>query len=331
VLIWSGGLPDSTTDRWVLFAMAMLIAGLAAVLARALVRLGPVADAGRHPTDRPDAPEAAESLEERGHADPVAPDRRERLELVGRLTGRFTHEFNNQLGVISNSAYLIQRRAQDPRLQLPVQAMLRAVDAFSLLSQKLQGFAEHREAAPQLVELQSWLDDNTFLFGNVLGKQAKVMVSRGSSPLWVNMDPAVLDMMVTHVLLQIRETMGNAVQVMLAASALQAMDERGLDADGHYAELEVDAMAVSEAESPSAPDPGAPARGSLGWQPIAATEAALQWLGRTCSTAGGGAWFRDHGVRRHVGFSLVFLTASSAPDSARKTSAPKRAANSSSP
>src|SRR2546427_12417499 len=33
----------------------------------------------------------------------------ERLQVVGRLAGRFSHEFNNQLGILSNSAYQIGR------------------------------------------------------------------------------------------------------------------------------------------------------------------------------------------------------------------------------
>src|SRR5690606_1521459 len=63
--------------------------------------------------------------------------RRERAAALGRLSARVAHEFNNLLGVISNSAHLIQRHAYSPALGMPVAATLRAVDSANRLTQPL--------------------------------------------------------------------------------------------------------------------------------------------------------------------------------------------------
>jgi hypothetical protein len=74
----------------------------------------------------------------------------QRVEALGRLTGGVVHDFNNLLGVTSNSAHLIQRHAAtDPQLQLPVSATLRAVEAGSRLIQHLLRFAGQRSSPPR--------------------------------------------------------------------------------------------------------------------------------------------------------------------------------------
>src|SRR5256885_13766630 len=66
---------------------------------------------------------------------------------------RFSHEFNNQLGILSNSAYLIERRSEDPALSLPAQAMLRSVDTASRLTQQLLRFGAHHCTHALVVDL----------------------------------------------------------------------------------------------------------------------------------------------------------------------------------
>ncbi|WP_332747178.1 response regulator, partial [Hydrogenophaga sp.] len=59
--------------------------------------------------------------------------RLQRAEALGRLMKGLSHDFNNVLGVISNSAHLLRRKANNPDLDFAIDATLRAVDTGSRL------------------------------------------------------------------------------------------------------------------------------------------------------------------------------------------------------
>lgn len=61
----------------------------------------------------------------------------QRAEALGRLTRGLSHDFNNVLGVISNSAHLLRRKANNPDLDFAIDATLRAVDTGSHLIRNL--------------------------------------------------------------------------------------------------------------------------------------------------------------------------------------------------
>ncbi|SOE35705.1 Signal transduction histidine kinase [Delftia acidovorans] len=153
----------------------------------------------------------------------------ERLQVVGRLAGRFSHEFNNQLGILSNSAYLIERRSEDPGLRLPAQAMLRSVDTASRLTQQLLRFGAHHCTHALVVDLYRWLPGLQGTLAVVLGKRMALEVAEpaeASQPgqpaprLGVHVDPDELELALISIFLAIREAMTDGAQVHMAARPL---------------------------------------------------------------------------------------------------------------
>ncbi|MEQ6308155.1 hypothetical protein ABN448_13150 [Delftia acidovorans] len=179
----------------------------------------------------------------------------ERLQVVGRLAGRFSHEFNNQLGILSNSAYLIERRSEDPGLRLPAQAMLRSVDTASRLTQQLLRFGAHHCTHALVVDLYRWLPGLQGTLAVVLGKRMALEVAEpaeASQPgqpaprLGVHVDPDELELALISIFLAIREAMTDGAQVHMAARPLsedltqaQAAASRG----NALVEIRIEAMA----------------------------------------------------------------------------------------
>ena len=152
----------------------------------------------------------------------------QRIEALGRLTGGVAHDVNNVLGVISNSAYLIQRQATGADVQVAVAATLRAVEVGSRLTQHLLRFAGRRPVRPQRVALERFLVESQELVAMVLGPRitALVSVAPGTGP--VRVDGGELELALINLALNARDAMPAGGRVWLKARNAQAQDVPGL-------------------------------------------------------------------------------------------------------
>jgi signal transduction histidine kinase len=132
----------------------------------------------------------------------------QRVEALGRLTGGVAHDVNNLLGVISNSAYLIERHTQhQPELQGPLAATMRAVDAGRRLSQHLLRFAGRHATRPERIDLALALPEMRELLSIVLGKRivVEVKVAPGTSRIVV--DAGELELALINLALNARDAL----------------------------------------------------------------------------------------------------------------------------
>ncbi len=152
----------------------------------------------------------------------------QRIEALGRLTGGVAHDVNNVLGVISNSAYLIQRQATGADVQVAVAATLRAVEVGSRLTQHLLRFAGRRPVRPERVALERFLVESQELVAMVLGPRitALVSVAPGTGP--VRVDGGELELALINLALNARDAMPAGGRVWLKARNAQAQDVPGL-------------------------------------------------------------------------------------------------------
>lgn len=98
-------------------------------------------------------------------------------EILGRLAGSVAHDMNNLLGVISNSAYLIERRAEgQPELQAPLAATMRAIDNGRRLTQQLLRVGSRRAAQPVRIELATELPALRDLLAIALGRRHAIEI-----------------------------------------------------------------------------------------------------------------------------------------------------------
>lgn len=135
----------------------------------------------------------------------------QRVEALGRLTGGVAHDVNNLLGVISNSAYLIERRAGTAEeVQVPLGAIRRAVESGRRLTQHLLRFAGRHATRPERVDVVSTAPEWQELLAIVLGKrvQVQVHVAPGTPPVVV--DPGELELALINLALNARDALQHA-------------------------------------------------------------------------------------------------------------------------
>jgi signal transduction histidine kinase len=156
-----------------------------------------------------------------------------RVEALGRLAGGVVHDFNNLLGVVSNSAHLIQRQASGPELQAPVAATLRAVEAGSRLTQHLMRFAGRQPSPPPAVDLASTLAEANEFLQAIAGRRIELSVAVAPATRHVMVDESGLELALTTLTLNARDAMPSGGRLRLHACNAVADDTSGLP-DGDY-------------------------------------------------------------------------------------------------
>ena len=190
----------------------------------------------------------------------------QRIEALGRLTGGVAHDFNNLLGVVSNSAYLIQRQVPEGEHGAALAAILRAVEAGHGLTQHLLRFAGRKPVRPQPVDLRHYLLAQEELMSTVLGSRIRFSAQVALNTAPVTVDSAELELALINLALNARDAMPRGGEVQLAARNARAdeldpaADEGGTDVDG-YGERGEDGAGGSEvgSEGGSAMPPVLPA------------------------------------------------------------------------
>lgn len=215
----------------------------------------------------------------------VSVSEQQRMQIIGRLAGRFAHEFNNQLGIISNSAYLIRRRTQDPQLALPTQAMLRAVKAASLLIHRLQRLGSHQIAEAQVVDLRAWLSELQSALTVVLGKGMMLEMAQMPQPLRVHAASEELELALVSVLLCIREEFAGRARIAIEARRAEDVQPLRLPA-GSYVEIRIEASAGWYDDTGGLSDVPVPARAMAN----ACEDWGLSFARSLCRAAGGNLW-----------------------------------------
>ncbi len=155
----------------------------------------------------------------------------QRVEALGRLTGGVAHDFNNVLGIISNSAHVMQRRASTSELQAPLAATLRAVDVGSRLTQHLMRFAGRQRVRAQPLDLERYLSEAQELMKIVLGKRVQLSLWCEPDLPNVTVDASELELALINLALNARDAMPDGGQAGLHARTAEAAETVGLPAD----------------------------------------------------------------------------------------------------
>jgi signal transduction histidine kinase/ActR/RegA family two-component response regulator len=165
----------------------------------------------------------------------------QRVEALGRLTGGVAHEFNNLLGIISNSMHLMQRHPAAAELQAPLAATQRAVDKGSQLTQHLLRFSGRRPVRIQTLSFARYLPEVQDLMRSVLGRRIEIQVQVAPNVWPVRLDPSELDLALVNLALNAHDAMPNGGELTLRASNATEADKEGLQnlAPGDYVLLTV--------------------------------------------------------------------------------------------
>ncbi|MGM9484048.1 ATP-binding protein [Roseateles sp. NT4] len=165
----------------------------------------------------------------------------QRIVALGRLTGGVAHEFNNLLGVISNSMHLMQRHASAADLQGPLSATQRSVDKGSQLTQHLLRFAGKRPVRVQTLSMARYLPEVQELMRSVLGRRIEIKVKVAPDVWPVRVDVNELDLALVNLALNAHDAMPAGGELRLRAGNADDADKEGLQnlAPGDYVLLTV--------------------------------------------------------------------------------------------
>jgi signal transduction histidine kinase len=148
----------------------------------------------------------------------------QRVAALGRLTGGVAHDFNNVLGIISNSANLIARHPMAGDLDLPLGATHRAVQKGHQLAQHLLSFAGRKPGSPVAVDLTRYLPEILELMRSVLGRRVEVSVIVAPNTSTIRVDAGELELALMNVALNARDAMPQGGGLQLGARNATAQD-----------------------------------------------------------------------------------------------------------
>ncbi|MGE8446219.1 MAG: hypothetical protein ACN6O1_08370 [Comamonas sp.] len=219
---------------------------------------------------------------------PTAVDPGLRAAAYRQVADRFSHELNNQLGIMSNSAYLIERRSQDPRLDMPVQAMLRAADCASKLGFHLYRLSSSQGRPGQTMDISHWLPSLQDVMALALGKRASLDLHAAPAALQICIDPDALELAMASLLSGIGPKLEPGSRVGLSVHQLETAEGWPIP-PGAYVGLHLQMLCVVP--------PGAVGEGprpDAQWVPAQqADDAGMQLLGQVVTLEGGHARLRE--------------------------------------
>lgn len=179
-----------------------------------------------------------------------------RVEALGRLSGGIAHEFNNLLGIISNSAHLLRRLAPPPPMQPAIDATLKAVDSGSRLTQDLLRFAGRQTVHPSLLHLQDFLPKTADLLRTLLDHAIELTTTIDPATPPLRVDPGELELSLIYLTLNAREALKGRGHLWLTAAPAQQPDVEDLP-PGRYVRIGVrdDGIGMGEATARRAFEP----------------------------------------------------------------------------
>lgn len=179
-----------------------------------------------------------------------------RVEALGRLTGGIAHEFNNLLGIISNSAHLMRRLVPPPQLQSAIDTTLNAVDTGSRLTQHLLRFAGRHTVHPRVLHLQAFLPETADLLRTLLDHRIQLSTAVDPATPPVQVDPSELELSLINLALNACDAIEGHGHLQLAAAPAEPHDLEGLPA-GTYVRITVrdDGRGMDEAVARRAFEP----------------------------------------------------------------------------
>lgn len=122
-----------------------------------------------------------------------------KLEAIGWLTGRFAHEFNNLLTVVSGNIELLELDASDCERKDTLQSIKTASGRGAKLIQDMLAFAQRTRLAPKILNLNTLVSTFCENFEQSLAQHVEQHLARD---LWsVSVDPMAMENMLLNLVL----------------------------------------------------------------------------------------------------------------------------------
>ncbi|MBD3176853.1 MAG: PAS domain S-box protein, partial [Armatimonadia bacterium] len=151
----------------------------------------------------------------------------QRMEAVGRLAGGIAHDFNNMLGVILGHAELALGNL-DPTepVAADLEEIQKAAQRSADLTRQLLGFARRQTIQPKIVDLNAAVESMLQMLARLIGEDLDLRWNPGPDLPPIYIDPAQIDQMVTNLVVNARDAIGETVGRITIETASVHFDQQ---------------------------------------------------------------------------------------------------------
>ena len=150
----------------------------------------------------------------------------QKMQVVGQMTGRVAHDFNNLMTVITGYSEMVlgSLQASDP-LRPQVENIRKAAAHASQLTQQLLAFTRKTPTAPRIVNLNQVLGDMEDLIRPMLGERVNLIIDRGKDLENIQVPTAYIERIVMALVNNARDAIAGAGDITIATGNVILDDE----------------------------------------------------------------------------------------------------------
>jgi two-component system, cell cycle sensor histidine kinase and response regulator CckA len=132
----------------------------------------------------------------------------QKMEAVGRFAGGIAHDFNNLLMVIQGYAEIV-RQEEDvhPEIRKNVDTIVRATMSAASLTRQLLSFSRKHQFTPQVLDLNSLVDQMSEMLLGVLREEMDLVVHLDRDAGCISADPGQIEQVIMNLVVNARDAM----------------------------------------------------------------------------------------------------------------------------
>ena len=143
----------------------------------------------------------------------------QKLQVVGQMTGRVAHDFNNLMTVITGySEMLLSTLDPTSPMRSQIENIRKAASNASQLTQQLLAFTRKTPATPKIVNLNQVLNDMEALIRPMLGDRVNLVLHRGQDVANIHVPSAQLEQIVMGLVNNARDAIAGSGDIIISTS-----------------------------------------------------------------------------------------------------------------
>jgi two-component system, cell cycle sensor histidine kinase and response regulator CckA len=140
----------------------------------------------------------------------------QKMEAVGRLAGGIAHDFNNLLMVIQGYAEIVrQEESASPEIRKNVDTIVRASTSAAGLTRQLLSFSRKHQFTPQVLEVNSLVDQMSEMLLGVLREEMDLVVNLDPHAGCISADPGQIEQVIMNLVVNARDAMPKGGKLLL--------------------------------------------------------------------------------------------------------------------
>ena len=150
----------------------------------------------------------------------------QKLEAVGRLAGGVAHDFNNMLGVIIGYGDIVQTQLppEHPAFRNTIE-MQKAARRAADLTRQLLAFSRRQILQPQVLNLNSLLDELSKMLHRMIGEDVELVFHPGQDVARVKADPGQLEQVVMNLAVNAKDAMPRGGRLLIETANVEVDED----------------------------------------------------------------------------------------------------------